>query len=174
MTSPIQTMVLYPPAAPLPEYQESTYSGPEELRTVGAAVSPEDVSFVPQVPQNIAQMGISEGSIEDLILKTLYSRGETIGRDLAAALGVKFSLIESRVEFLKNQRIIQVKGSLGFGSVSAVLGLSEAGRTRVRECLEQNQYVGPAPVPIDQEITAVRAQRLKRGWLTLDALKKAD
>ena len=59
---------------------------------------------------------------------------------------LKFSLIEPRVEFLKNQRHIQVKGSLGFGSVSAVFGLSEAGRTRVRECLEQNQYVGPAAI----------------------------
>src|ERR1700730_5470503 len=174
MTSPIQTMVLCPPAAPLPSYQESTeYSSPEELTTLAAAVSPEDFAFIPPIPQNIGETGISEGSIEDLILKTLYSRGETIGRDLAAALGLKFSLIEPRVEFLKNQRHIQVKGSLGFGSVSAVFGLSEAGRTRVRECLEQNQYVGPAPVPIDQYITAVRAQRLKRGWLTLDALKKA-
>jgi hypothetical protein len=174
MTSPLQTMLPYPLTAPLPGYQEPTeFSGPEELTTLAAAVSPEDFAFIPPLPQTIGQTGISDGFIEDLILKTLYSRGETIGRELAAALGLKFSLIEPRVEFLKNQRVIQVKGSLGFGSVSAVFGLSEAGRTRVRECLEQNQYVGPVPVPIDQYVTAVRAQRLKRGWLTLDALKEA-
>jgi Predicted ATPase with chaperone activity len=172
--SPLQTTVVCPPAPPLPAYEEpAVQSHSEDLAILAAAVSPQDFGFIPAIPQTIAQTGISDGSIEDLILKTLYSRGETIGRDLAAALGLKFSLIEPRVEFLKIQRHIQVKGSLGFGSVSAVYGLSEAGRVRVRECLEQNHYVGPAPVPIDQYVSAVRQQRLKGGWLTLDALKQA-
>jgi predicted ATPase with chaperone activity len=158
----------------MPSYEEPTaYSDSEDLASLAAAVSPQDPGFIAAIPQVISQTGISDGSIEDLILKTLYARGETIGRELAAALGLKFSVIESRVEFLKNQRQIQVKGSLGFGSVSAVYSLSEAGRVRVRECLEQNQYVGPAPIPIDQYVSAVRQQRLKGSWLTLDVLKKA-
>src|SRR5579864_2440972 len=104
MTSPIEAMLPYPIAPPLPAYQEPTeYSRSAELTTLAAAVSPEDFAFIPPPPQTIEQTGISDGSIEDLILKTLYSRGETIGRELAAALGLKFSLIESRVEFLKNQ-----------------------------------------------------------------------
>ena len=174
MMNSIEVMLPYPIAPPVPvAYHEPAFSGPEELTKLATAVSPETFAFVPPIPQTIGETGISNGSIEDLILKTLYARGETIGRDLAASLGLKFSLIESRVEFLKNQRSIMVKGSLGFGSVSAVLTLTEAGRTRVRECLEQNQYVGPAPVSVDQYTTAVRAQRLKRGWLSLDTLKKA-
>jgi predicted ATPase with chaperone activity len=144
-----------------------------ELATLAMAISAHDSAFVPPLPRSIEQTGISEGFIEDLILKTLYARGETMGRDLAGALGLKFSLIEHRIDFLKSQRLIQVKGSLAYGSVSAVFGMSEAGRIRVRECLEQNQYVGPAPVPIDQYVTAVREQRLKSGWLTLEALKQA-
>jgi len=176
----LQRMAISPTAAPLPAYQEpsaDSWAGDlEETSAVSAEtteVSADDSPFFPPTPQAVEQTGISDGSLEDLILKTLYSGGETIGRELAAALGLKFSLIEPRVEFLKNQRHIQVKGSLGFGSVSAVFGLSEAGRVRVRECLEQNHYVGPAPVPIDQYVTAVRKQRLKSGWLTLETLKRA-
>jgi hypothetical protein len=171
--NPLQTIVI-PSVAPLAAYQEpANHSAPEDVAPLPAVVSPQNFGFIPETPQTIAETGLSDGSIEDLILKTLYSRGETMGRDLAAALGLKFSLIEPRVEFLKIQRHIQVKGSLGFGSVSAVFGLSEAGRVRVRECLEQNQYVGPAPIPIDQYVSAVRQQRLKGGWLTLKALKEA-
>jgi hypothetical protein len=178
----MQRMAISPAAAPFPAYQEpaadvvvleTVDSGAGDLQTLAAAVSSDDSAFFPPLPRSIEQTGISDGFIEDLILKTLYSRGETLGRDLAAALGLKFSLIEPRVEFLKNQRLIQVKNSLGFGTVSAVFGMSEAGRIRVRECLEQNQYVGPVPVPIDQYCTAVRAQRLKSGWLTLKTLKQA-
>jgi predicted ATPase with chaperone activity len=144
-----------------------------QLAALAVALSAHDPVFAPALPRSLEQTGIGEGFIEDLILKTLYSRGETMGRDLAGALGLKFSLIEPRIEFLKSQRMILVKGSLAYGSISAVFGMSEAGRTRVRECLELNQYVGPVPIPIDQYVTAVRAQRLKSGWLTLDSLKQA-
>jgi predicted ATPase with chaperone activity len=157
----------WPPVPPAPD------SAAGQLAALATAISSHDYPFVPPLPQSIEQTGISEGFIDDLILKTLYARGETIGRDLAGALGLKFSLIEPRVEFLKSQRLILVKGSLGFGSVSAAFAMSEGGRTRVRECLEQNQYVGPSPVPIDQYVTAVRNQRLKSGWLTLETLKHA-
>src|SRR5579872_4201490 len=113
--SPLQSIVIYPSAAPLPVNQEPDVSSDsQDLATLAAAVSPEVFGFTPAIPQVLAHTGISDGSIEDLILKTLYARGETIGRELAGALGLKFSLIEPRVEFLKNQRHIQVKGSLGF------------------------------------------------------------
>jgi len=141
-----------------------------------AAVSnsaPASEVFVPPVPQTVEHTGVSEELIEELILKILYSRGATIGRDLALELGLKFSLIEPLVESLKHHRLIEAKGSLGFGAVSAVFGLSEAGRLRVRECLEHNQYIGALPVPISQYTTAVRAQSLKGGWLTPAELRQA-
>jgi hypothetical protein len=176
-----QSIAIYPDAPPAPaQYPGSTADSIAEGSLQGLAPLLEAVShksqslgYVPAVPQGLEQVGLSETFIEELILKTIYSRNEIIGRDLAGALGLKFSLIERQIEFLKQQRSIQVKGSLGFGSVSAVFGLSDIGRNRLRECLENNQYVGPAPVPIDQYATAVRAQRPKRGWLTREGLRKA-
>ena len=54
----------------------------------------EEQAFVPQEPQLFEQLGVSEGLVEELILKTLYARGATVGRDLSGELGLKFSLIE--------------------------------------------------------------------------------
>ncbi len=142
------------------------------LATLAEAVSSSG-AFVPAVARDIEQAGISEGLIEDLVLKIIYTRGDVLGRDLAGAVGLKFSLIEHSLEQMRSQRLIQVKGSQGYGCFSTVFGISEAGRTRVRECLEHNQYVGPAPVPIDQYTLAVRSHRLKSGWLSWDALKQA-
>jgi len=137
------------------------------------ALSSEESPFAPSVPQSLESAGVAEGLVEELILKSLFVRGEEIGSDLASTLGLKFSVIEPRVEFLRRQRLIETKGSLGFGSISAVFGLSEAGRARVREYLEQNQYVGAAPVPISQYTEVVRKQRSKNGWLTQKLLKEA-
>jgi len=130
-------------------------------------------NFAPPVPETIEDTGLPASTIEQLVLKLLYSRGEVLGRDLSQALGLKFSLIEECIELLKHQHTIQVKKSLGMGTSTAVLALTETGRAHARECLESNQYVGPAPIPLFQYTCAVRWQKRANGWLTPVALAHA-
>ncbi len=129
--------------------------------------------YVPAEPETIEQTGLADSLLEQLILKIIYFRGDVYGQDLSVAIGLKFSVIQELVENLKLQHVIQVKRSLGMGNVGAVFALTEAGRLRVRECLEANQYAGPAPVPIEQYVKAVRNQRPRDGWLTKRALVQA-
>jgi hypothetical protein len=42
-----------------------------------------------------------------------------------------------------------------------------------RECLETNQYTGPAPVPLYQYNYIVRRQQRQAGWLSMDRLRNA-
>jgi hypothetical protein len=127
----------------------------------------------PKEPSSLSEAGLAESTIEALILKILYFRGELFGRDLSTAIGLKFSVIESVVEELKLRHHLQVKRSLGMGSVSALFSLSDTGRARAREALEANQYAGAAPVPLDRYIAVVKEQKPKQGWLTRPALEKA-
>src|SRR6266850_8440026 len=90
------------------------------LEAVAPTQPPQAEAFAPPVPQRLEDTGLTEAMIEELILKTLFTRGEVIGREIAGAIGLKFSVIEPRVEFLKRQRLIETKGSLGYGSVSSV------------------------------------------------------
>jgi predicted ATPase with chaperone activity len=111
--------------------------------------------------------------VEQLILKTLYFRSETSGRELAESLGVQYSVIESVVEFLKRQHLVAVRRSMGLGSISSVFALSDSGRTIAREYLEQCQYAGKIPVPLEQYKTLVQYQKPKESWLTMDMLIEA-
>jgi len=111
--------------------------------------------------------------VEQLILKILYYRNEVLGRDLATALGLKFSAVEGMIEFLKRQHLVQVKKSLGMGNISAVYALSDNGRTVAREYLEANQYCGRVPVPLEQYRNMVLAQKRPESWLTMEMLKEA-
>ncbi len=131
----------------------------------------EEERYVPPVPQTMEQTGLAPSMIEQLLLKILYFQGETLGRDLANSVGLKFSLIDAVLEFLKRNRLVEVKRSSGFGNVSAVFAISEAGRARAREYVDLNQYIGRAPVPMSQYYEAVRAQRPKEGWLTRERLQ---
>ena len=127
---------------------------------------PAEETLVPPPPETIEDTGLSRSLIEHLIFKLLYFRGDILGRDLAAAIGLKFSLIDDLVETLKRQHLLQVKRSLGLGNTSALFALTDEGRTVVRECLESNQYSGPAPVPLFQYAYFVRQQKRRDGWLT--------
>jgi hypothetical protein len=135
--------------------------------------APTVAPIAPPEPESLEQTGLSESTVEHLIIKILYFRGDLFGQDLSTAIGLKFSVIQEIVETLKLRHHLQIKKSLGVGSVAAQFSLTETGRARAREHLESNQYAGPAPVPIDQYIEMVRQQRPREGWLTKEALAKA-
>jgi len=127
----------------------------------------------PPVPETLEQTGLNVSVVEQLILKLLYFRGDVLGRDLASAIGLRFSVIETLLDGFKRQQHVEVKRSLGMGSVSSQFSLTESGRKLAQNYLDSNQYVGPAPVPIEQYSTVVRKQRAKEGWLTRERLAYA-
>ncbi len=140
---------------------------------IDAPQEAEDHSARPPIVECLADTGVSESFVEQLILKTFYFRNEILGRDLAAELGVKFSVIEQVVELLKSQHLIVVKRSLALGAVSSVYTLTDKGREMTREYLKANQYTGRIPVPLEQYIGMVQAQRQDPGWLTLEMLRES-
>lgn len=129
--------------------------------------------FVPPVPQTLAETGLTDTFMQQLILKVLYFRGEVVGRELGKHLGLNFSIIESTLDFFKMQHLVSIKRSLGMGMVSSVFALSDQGRALASKYLEINTYAGRAPVPLEQYCAAVRAQRHQGNWLTLDKLQAA-
>ena len=133
----------------------------------------ENEPIVPPLPETLEDTGLAGSVIEQLVLKLLYTRGDLLGRDLSESLGLKFSLIESFIDFFKRQHFIQAKKSLGMGDSTALFTLTETGRNAAREAMESNQYTGPAPVPLFQYNYIVRRQRRKDGWLTPEALAHA-
>ena len=129
--------------------------------------------FTPPVPETLQDTGLSSSLVQQLILKKMYSKGDMLGRELSEALGLKFSLIESIIDFFKQQHFIEAKRSLGMGNSTVSFALTETGRNQAREYMEGNQYTGLAPVPLEQYKDVVRKQRRAEGWLTPDALRQA-
>src|SRR5215204_3735481 len=135
--------------------------------------NPVPFRLVPPVPETFDETGLTTTTVEQLLIKTLYFNGELIGRELANAVGLSFSLIEDLLEAFKRAQLVQMKRSVGMGNVSGYYSLTEQGRGRAREYLEVNQYVGPAPVPLWQYESITRKQRQTEGWLTSDTLDAA-
>lgn len=102
----------------------------------------------PRSPATLEQAGLNSDVMQQLVLKTLYFGGELTGTELSKRLGLSFSVFEATLEFLKQQRLCEIAGGAGFGGASYRYRISDAGRSRTALVLEQNQYVGIAPVPL--------------------------
>ena len=129
--------------------------------------------ILPPIPESLEELAIPQAIVEQLLLKYLYFRGELMGRDLGSLLGLSFSLIDELLENLKRQHYVGVRKSLGMGNMSGIFALTEAGRNLAREYLSNNQYAGPAPVPLFQYAEVVRRQKLADNWLSPESLVEA-
>jgi predicted ATPase with chaperone activity len=159
------------------ELEASSSASDLELLSRSLNATPQQESqsggVVPPVPETLEDTGLAVSALQQLILKKMYSQGDMLGRELSESLGLKFSLIEAIIEFLRRQHFIEAKKSLGMGSSTVLYALTDTGKNAARECMESNQYTGAAPVPLAQYAEMVRRQRRADGWLTPEALQAA-
>src|SRR5216683_1508214 len=106
----------------------------------------------PSAPDNLKEAGLTLGFLNDLILRTLYTRGIMLGLDMARFLCLPFKVIEESLAFLKDEKCLEVNGGDLIGRISYRFTLTELGRHRAQDAMRLCAYVGPAPVPLEDYI----------------------
>ncbi|HZY86431.1 MAG TPA: ATPase [Gemmataceae bacterium] len=106
----------------------------------------------PSAPENMQQTGLTLGFLNNLVLRTLYTRGSMLGLDLARLLCLPFKVVEETLNFLKAEKCIEVMGGDLIGRISYKFNLTDIGRRRAQEAHEMCAYVGPAPVPLEDYV----------------------
>lgn len=113
-------------------------------------------------------------SLADLVLKVMYTRGFLMGHEIAEAIKLPFAnVVDRALDYLRREHLTEVKGSSGFGESSYQYMISEEGRARARELMDQNQYVGSAPVRLETYTRAVLAQSLSGQTVTHETMRRA-
>ena len=116
----------------------------------------------PQI-KNMEDIGLSEGFLQDLALKIMYFQGQMTGHEIAEEMHLPFANIVSKImDFLKREQMCEVRGSAGLGAASYQYIITMKGSARAREKLERTTYVGPAPVPWDDYVAAIKQQGAQR------------
>ena len=105
---------------------------------------------MPPAPNTLEEAGLTLDLMTQLALKHLHFSGELKGSDIAARLGVKFSVVEPALDFMKAQHQVEIAGGAITGAASYRYRVTDAGRIRVGLFLAANRYMGVAPVPYEQ------------------------
>src|SRR5262249_57670135 len=90
----------------------------------------------PIAPDSIKESGLSMGFLCDMLLRTTYTRGAMIGRDLAQLLCLPFKVIREPLKFLKDEKCIQVDGGDLVADASYKFSLTDLGGKRAQEAMD--------------------------------------
>ncbi|MBI3760421.1 MAG: AAA family ATPase [Chloroflexi bacterium] len=119
--------------------------------------------WAPPPLNKIEDTGLNALWLQDLALKVLYFGGYLTGFRIAEIMALPFvGILDQILEFLKREKLVEVKGTGGFGEGAYQYGITGAGIARAREALERSQYAGPAPVPIALYNESIKRQATAR------------
>jgi hypothetical protein len=121
-------------------------------------------------PVTLEETGLSADQLSQLFVKTLYT-GEATGVTVADRMRLPYNILEPLVESMRAERLIEVRGAAGSGTAAYRYALTDAGRDRARQYLDANQYVGPAPVPLDSYIREMKKITAARGYIDRERLR---
>jgi predicted ATPase with chaperone activity len=130
-------------------------------------------AFQPPEINSLADTGLSLGFLSDLVLKLMYFEGSISGYDIARTIKLPFSpVVEEALEFLRREKLCEVRGSGGLGESSYRYMISSKGSEKAREVLDRSMYVGPAPVPLDVYADSIDRQPLKSVRVSADTMRQ--
>lgn len=109
----------------------------------------------PTMPDKIEDLGISRAVVSDLILRYLWLHGSGTLSSLHQTLKLSFPVLETVFHQFRQQQLLEVKGMVGN---DYSFSLTTNGRVQATARNEVCQYVGPAPVSIQEYHQVVKAQ----------------
>ncbi len=127
----------------------------------------------PAAPKTVEDTGLGLAFIAELALKHILFLGEFKFSDVTERMKLPLSVVDSAVEFLQRNKLVEVKGASQYVRATYRFTLTELGRKRASELLEICGYVGPAPVPLEDYRRMVEAQTVKNVTVSQEILRQA-
>jgi len=121
--------------------------------------------FLP-APTTIADTGVPEEMLVQLLVRTLFTQGELTERTAGEIMKLPFSVMKELFTLIQKEKFCEVKGHGESLGVLLRYVLTEAGRERAKGFMDLCRYVGPAPVSLQHYIDMVKSQPVH--GLTID------
>ncbi|RKG59805.1 ATPase [Corallococcus sp. AB011P] len=146
------------------------YVGPERrgFRRGEASDAPVTNRFWPAQPKTLQEAGLNATFVEELVLKAIFFAGEMRGMDVATRLQLPTTLVDEVIEGLRRQKYIDIRGGggSGVGRSTMIYQLTTFVTDVLRQILDRNRYNGPAPVPFNEWVAAVKQQTVRGNRIT--------
>ena len=103
--------------------------------------------LVPPAPTTVAETGLSEAFLRELVLKVLWVHDSPSASEVATATGLHPKVIDELIAAIRKEELCEVDSSAS-AAIQFHYRLTERGKKAAHEALDRCRYVGPAPVPL--------------------------
>jgi len=128
-------------------------------------------SLGPPIPEELADIGLPETCLHDLVLKWLAALREATSVTIAEKLHLPCALTEELLYHLYRQKLIEMRLQSGAGATR--YSMLDTGWERVKVVQSQRGYVGPAPVPLADYRYMTRLQASLRRPVSMARVRSA-
>jgi len=132
---------------------------------------PDAVQRLAPQPCSVADTGLAENLLGDLLCKHLSDAGVLDMPQLVARLALTGSVLEELLAFLRKDGRIEVLGQSGGQGLR--YGLTERGRHSAKDALARSGYLGPAPYPVERYRQLLKAQSVHQCRIDAQAMRDA-
>ncbi len=116
---------------------------------------------LPREPATIADCGIPEVALQDLLLKLFLTANVATAEQVAEAIGLPQHLVSHLLRPLIDQGLVVAANQKGQADAGVPHhGLTDAGRRRAAEAFRQCSYAGPAPVSLEAFAERILLQKI--------------
>ncbi len=148
----------------------------EHLIAMGK-LAPADLDRVmkssPPSIRNIEDTGLSLPDLLNLVTKAMYS-GAEMPSVIGGVLKLPQRVVQLVLEQAKERKMLEILGSTGtFAASELRYNLTEKGRQWAIDATAQNQYLGPAPVPLAAYVERIQRQRITNERVDRASVEKA-
>ena len=120
----------------------------------------------------VSETGLHEGSLFKLVLKTLFTRGVETSKQVSDCTMLHIGVVRELLETAKSRALVEILGSVDHNGYSDYrYSLTSQGRERAADALAQCQYVGAAPVALDEYIRQMERQGIRKEIVGKDSFQ---
>ncbi len=116
----------------------------------------------PRAPRTAEETGIPAGDLRNLLLKIMAAMELQTPSRMAEVIKLPNPMVQMLLEECVALKLVEVLGTTGDGTMISELryNLTGAGKERAGEAMEQNLYVGPAPVNLEAYARQINIQKI--------------
>lgn len=130
--------------------------------------------YFPRLPRSLSEIGLNRSFMHELILRTIYNLGRPTGSQISRSLGISYQVLGDLLQEMRSKDLIDIAGQSGVGEMNYEYILKPPrGQQAAEDALKKTEYFGPAPVPFDMYIQAVKAQTIRRFSVTRQNIRNA-
>ena len=119
-------------------------------------------AFKPPVPLHLSEIGLEMTLMTGILLKTIFRRNLSDIIDIAEALSISVPIAQELVDEIRVNGLIETLGARGASTTASMrYQLTDSGKSRALDALQQSEYYGSLPVPLADFWKQTERQKVK-------------